>query len=101
MSLNTFTPQVDLGVVGGNVPVYLDQKCTQRASVFDLNGNALHGNALIVPEGAVPTAFQCSASTVYFQHANGAIISLTSAGSSAAMTKAGLPLVLALKVTGV
>lgn len=104
MSLNTFTPQVDIGVVGGNVPVFTDPKCTQRASLFDAATGTvpLKGNALVVPEGAIPPAFQCSASTVYFKAGSGAVISLTSAGVSAATRTDGVtPLNLALKVTGI
>jgi hypothetical protein len=82
MALNVFTPQVSIGLVGGNVPVFLDLKCTQRASVFDINGNALLGNAIVIPQSGVPPVFQCSATTVYFKHSNGASVGLTSAGAS-------------------
>lgn len=99
---NTFTPQVELGVVGGNVPVYADAKCTQRTQVLDLNGNPLRGNALNVPEGGVPAPFQATPTTVYFRHSNGTIVSLTSGGATAvtSTTGAALPTVI-LKLQGV
>lgn len=101
MSLNTFTPQVAIGVVGGNVPVFLDQQCRQRAQVFDANGNPLRGNALVVTEGSIPPVFQCSASVVYFRHDNGSVVSLTSAGVHAAMRPSGAAVTIALNEQGV
>ena len=102
MSLNTFTPMADLGVVGGNVPVFTDSKCTQRASVFDTNGNPLHGNALVVPEGGIPPAFQASPTTVFFRHSSGGVIALTSAGAHSATRADGVtPLTLGLDPKGV
>lgn len=89
MALNTFTPQVSLGIVGGNVPVYADAKCTQRASVFDTSGNALKGNAIVIPDNAIPPVFQCALSTVYFRTSHGLIVSLTTAGASAVTSTSG------------
>lgn len=104
MSLNTFTPQVDIGVVGGNVPVFLDAKCTLRAQLFDAATGTipLKGNALVVPEGAIPPPFQCSASTVYFRTGSGVVVALTSAGvHSATRTDGVTPVTLGLEPKGV
>jgi hypothetical protein len=101
MSLNTFTPQIDTGVVGGNIPVFADSKCTQRVAVFDTNGRPLPGNALASPDDGIPQAFQASQSTVYFRAGNGVIVSLTSAGVHAASTPGGTPVTLALEQKGV
>lgn len=104
MSLNTFTPMADIGVVGGNVPVFLDAKCTQRASLFDAATGTLplKGNALVVPEGGIPPSFQCSATTVYFRAGSGVVVSLTSAGVHAATRTDGVtPVTLGLEPKGV
>lgn len=88
MANNTFTPTVSLGVVGGGIKVFLDNKCTQQATVFDLNGNALRGNALTAPDSGVPAAFQvATVTTVYMKHSSGQIAAVTSAGSTT-VTKA-------------
>ena len=104
MSLNTFTPQVDIGVVGGNVPVFTDQKCTQRASLFDAATGTvpLKGNALVIAEGGIPPAFQAAPATVYFRTGSGVIVALTSAGVHSATRTDGVTAVtLGLEPKGV
>lgn len=101
MALNTFTPSLEIGVVGGNVPVFLDAKCQQRATLYDTHGNPLPGNALIVAERSAPPVFQCAASTVYFKHASGVVSSLTSGGAVAASRSDGTSLTVVEKIVGV
>ena len=83
MANSNYTLNVSLGTIGGNVPVFVDNRCTQRATVFDSNGNALKGNALVVPEKqAAPVMFQTAqtVTTVYFRNAEGGVVALTSSG---------------------
>jgi hypothetical protein len=87
--VNTFTPLVSVGQVGGGIPVFTDVKCSVRAAIFDLNGNPLKNNALTVAEGGVPPSFQAVPSTVYFKHDNGMSIAVTSAGVHSMSTAAG------------
>lgn len=101
MSLNTFNPAVEIGVVGGNVPVFLDAKCLTRATIYDLNGNPLKGNALVVAERSAPPAFQCAASTVFFKHGSGIVSSLTSSGTVAASRSDGSAVTLVQKAVGI
>lgn len=65
-----------IGIVGGGVQLFIDAGLTQRASLFDVNGKPLPGNALNIPYSGVLPVFQSTASLLYLRAPSGEIMEL-------------------------